>query len=114
MVQDWEIGTFFEDNKKLLEGITDATLPMGLLMNQEAIMNAIDPMSQAEKSKLAAEEIEKALLHVKASSEVVAASQPILDILERLLSAQGSTIERLDTIDKRLDALETKSCCTIS
>lgn len=77
-------------------------------------MNAIDPMDQAEKLKLAVEEIDNALLHVKASSEIVAASEPILKNLQSLQSIQERIIERLDAMDKRLDALETKSCCTIT
>ena len=110
-LEDRSIRGIFEYIKSSPHGICTEWLPIGLLMNQEAIMNAIDPMSQAEKSKLAAEEIDKALLHVKASSEVVSASEPILKNLENF---QERTMERLDAIDKRIDALETKSCCTIT
>lgn len=96
------------DSDKQNGRVTTSSLIYGVIANQEALMNAIDPQKQAEKSEQAVESIHKALASVNAAAEVVNASEPIMEELKRL----G---ERMDTIDRRLDALSERSgCCTIS
>ena len=88
-------------------------LPIGLLVNQEEIMRAIDPQKQAEKSKEAAAAIDSALLSVNAAGEVVNAAAPILEKLEELNGHCASLDKRLGAIEYRLEALESKGGCII-
>lgn len=86
-------------------------LPIALLVNQEAMMKAIDPQSQARSYAQAGDMIDKTLLSVNAAQEVVDAVNPLLKQLQQL---EAKLDGRCDAIDRKLVAIESKGCCTIS
>ena len=86
-------------------------MPIALLTNQEAIMKAIDPQTQAREYTLAGDMIDKTLLTVKGAEEVVHAVNPLIEQLHHL---EAKIDDRCGAIDRKLVAIESKGCCVIS
>ena len=94
--------------------VADQLAP-AILMNQAAIMEAIDPGQQAQKAAEAAAICEAAAQRAMSGAEVGAAAAPLLEKL-RAMDEKLEKLEKLEAIDRRLLAIEQKpeSCCIIS
>ncbi len=86
---------------------SNATYDLAIICNQEAMMAAIDPTKQAERSAQLAAVIEASALKAQAAAEVTSAAGPLMEKLQAME-------QKMERMERNLASIEANQCCTIS